>query len=227
MDARITPFGEAAWLVRFEPRLSVEVNDRVLGLAAAVEAMALPGVRDVVPASASLVVHFDPDGVESAEVARALEACLAHAAPPRSGRRVEIPVCYDPAFGPDLSEIAAFANLPASEVVERHAARAYRVFMLGFLPGFPYLGVVDERIAAPRLATPRGRVPAGSVGIAGRQTGIYPSDSPGGWQIIGRTPIMLFDEGKRPPAVLQPGDEVRFVPIDRERFEQLRAGTLR
>ena len=220
--ARITRVGEAAWLVAFEPRLSADVNARVLALAAALAARRLPGVRDIVPAAASLAVHVDPASADPAAVAGALEACARMPAAAPAGREVEIPVCYEAEFGPDLQDVATIAGMPPGEVVARHAAADYRVFMLGFLPGFPYLGIVDERIAAPRLATPRARVPAGSVGIAGRQTGIYPVESPGGWRIVGRTPVALFDERHTPPAALQPGDRVRFVPIDRDAFLRLR-----
>jgi KipI family sensor histidine kinase inhibitor len=128
------------------------------------------------------------------------------------GRTFEVPVSYGGEFGPDLAEVAAFAGLDEAAVIELHIGVRYRVFMLGFLPGFAYMGRVDNRIAAPRKASPRFRVPAGSVGIAGVQTGIYPRESPGGWQIIGRTTIPLFDLSKSPPALFAPGDTVRFVP---------------
>ena len=132
----------------------------------------------------------------------------------RAGAKlVAVPVAYGGPFGPDLPEVARFAGCSEDEVVERHASRTYRVYMLGFMPGFPYLGLVDERIAAPRRASPRTSVPAGSVGIAGRQTGIYPTASPGGWQIVGRTPVRLFDLDRHEPCLVLPGDVVRFEPI--------------
>jgi len=128
-------------------------------------------------------------------------------------RRVEIPVCYGGEWGPDLDFVARHAGLTTAEVIRRHAAAEYTVYMMGFLPGFPYLGGLDVSIAAPRLETPRRRVPAGSVGIAGEQTGIYPLASPGGWRLIGRTEVALFDLTARPPCLLAPGDQVQFIPI--------------
>jgi inhibitor of KinA len=135
---------------------------------------------------------------------------------------VEIPVCYGGRFGPDLGAVAAWAGMDPHLVIAAHASREYRVFMLGFLPGFPYMASVDERIAMPRRDTPRTRVAAGSVGIAGPQTGVYSFDSPGGWQIIGRTPLVLFDAGHQPPALLAPGQRVRFRPVPSREFEAMR-----
>jgi inhibitor of KinA len=131
---------------------------------------------------------------------------------------VELPVCYGGEFGPDLEEVAARCGLSAAEVMARHSTAEYRVYMLGFSPGFPYLGGLDPAIAAPRRETPRLRVPAGSVGIAGMQTGIYPQESPGGWQIIGRTPGRLFRPDRAEPCLLGPGDRLRFVPVGPEAF---------
>lgn len=205
--------GDHAWLVRFEPRVDSGVNARVLALAAWVRAQGWPGVRDVVPAMASLAVHVSPDRHHSQAVADRLAAHLdaggdaALAEPPP----VEIPVAYGGSDGPDLADVAAITGCSPEEVVRRHCAVTYRVFMLGFLPGFPYLGLVDPAIRVPRRAMPRTRVPAGAVGLAGAQTGIYPRESPGGWQIIGRTQEPLFDPASTPPARLAPGDRVRFV----------------
>jgi inhibitor of KinA len=167
-------------------------------------------------------IHFDPLRTD----ARALidkverEAAAIRPAISRDAAPVRIPVLYGGAFGPDLADVAAFAGLSIRETIERHAAPVYRVFMLGFVPGFPYMGPVDERIAIPRRATPRVRVPEGSVGIAGRQTGIYPSETPGGWQLIGRTPVRPFDLRRRLPFLLQPGDLVRFEPIAEDEYER-------
>jgi inhibitor of KinA len=135
---------------------------------------------------------------------------------------LDIPVCYGGTFGPDLPGVAAWAGCTAEEVVAAHTQRSYRVFMLGFLPGFPYLAPVDDRIAMPRRDAPRPLVAAGSVGIAGRQTGIYPFDSPGGWQIIGRTPLTLFDPSHEPPALVAPGQRVQFRPISPSEFDAAR-----
>lgn len=217
---RISRLGEHAWLVAYEPRLDVEINARVTALAGHVRAQQWPGVRDVVPGAATLVVHL-AQNADSTRIAEALRALASSTEPPALDRvapLIEVPVCYGGQFGPDLPYVARHAALPVDEVVRRHASTEYRVFMLGFLPGFPYLGVVDPALHVGRHAVPRTRVPAGSVGLAGQQTGIYPADSPGGWQIIGRTPLRLFDPAASPPALLQAGDHVRFVPVSARVF---------
>jgi KipI family sensor histidine kinase inhibitor len=199
--------GDAGVLITLEPVIDAEVNGRALAIAAAVRDARLPGIRDVVPTYRSVAIHVGPAADRSRLLPR-LEAIAAASTGTVDGRHVDIPIVYD---GPDLDAVAAHAGLSADAVAERHAAEEYRVFMLGFLPGFPYMGSVDPAIAAPRHPTPRPRVPAGAVGIAGRQTGIYPCDSPGGWQIIGRTALPMFDLERDPPATLAPGDRVRFV----------------
>lgn len=217
MSVTVRRLGDAAVVVTVASELSEEANDRVLALAASLRDHPLEGarVRDLVPALTSLTLHHDPAGMRGAILDQLRER--AHAVMERraaSGPEVppaphEIPVAYGGDAGPDLREVAAFAGCTAAEVIARHTSRVYRVYMLGFLPGFAYLGDVDPAIAAPRRATPRQAVPAGSVGIAGAQTGVYPQVSPGGWQIIGRTGVRMFDpaSGSR----LQPGDRVRFV----------------
>jgi inhibitor of KinA len=137
---------------------------------------------------------------------------------------VRIPVCYGGEFGPDLSAVAAFGHVAEEEVIRLHASTPYRVFMLGFVPGFAYLGLVDDQIAAPRRATPRVRVPRGSVGIAGAQTGVYPAETPGGWQLVGRTPVKPNDPIRKEPFLMQPGDVVQFYAIDRAEFDRLQLG---
>ena len=146
--------------------------------------------------------------------------------PPR--RVIEVPVCYGGELGPDLEDVARAVALSPAEVIARHSAPAYRVYLLGFTPGFPYLGGMDPRLACPRLSSPRVRVPAGSVAIAGAQTGVYSVESPGGWRLLGRTPLRLFDPdpGARRPFLLAPGDGLRFVPVDRARFDALAAEVL-
>ena len=208
----IGPAGDAALLISLAPIIDPVVNARAISIAQYIEAIGIPGVRDVVPTYRSVAVYVDPHRVDIEALIERLSAVGADVAPPvTTARTVEIPVVYGGEAGPDLPAIAEWANLTADEVIARHSATTYRVFMLGFLPGFPYMGTVDPRIAAPRRATPRLRVPAGSVGIAGAQTGIYPTASPGGWQIIGRTARPLFDSRRNPPSTLVPGDRVRFV----------------
>ena len=219
MDApRVLPLGDAAAVVSLGDAFSEAVNDRVMALAASLRERPLPmPVRDVVPAIASLAVHVDPRRVRIEDLIEALDArageiARGQAASEDAGGAAihEIPVRYGGDEGPDLADVAAFAGLDTAGVVERHAGRVYRVYMLGFLPGFAYLGQVDPSIAAPRRSSPRLDVPMGSVGIAGRQTGVYPQVSPGGWQIIGRTSSSMFDAASG-RSLLQPGDRVRFV----------------
>ena len=201
--------------------LDEEVNARAIAIAEAVRREGIPGVRDVVSTFHSVAVYFDPLSTDAAAVAASLRqasdiAALSAGAGSgfsrTSGRIVEVPMAYGGEAGPDLDAVAAFGGCSPQKVIERHASRTYRVFMLGFLPGFAYMASVDETIAAPRRAAPRVRVPAGSVGVAGRQTAVYPHESPGGWQIIGRTPLKVFDAAATPPALFSPGDQVRFVP---------------
>lgn len=216
---RLHHSGDGLVLVEFEATISPDVNRRAVALAAAIRAARVPGVRDVVPAYASVGVHVDPLRFDHA----ALDAVVSHAwdtadSADAPGRVVEIPVCYGGAFGPDLAEVAVFAGCAEADVIARHTAGHYRVYMLGFLPGFAYLGGVESSIAMPRRATPRTRVPAGSVGIAGGQTGVYPCESPGGWRLIGRTSTPMFDLSRSAPALLAPGDVVRFVPLAHDRW---------
>jgi len=207
--------GDSAVLLELDAVIDPGVNARAIAIAHAIAGSRFAGVRDVIPTYRSVAVHFDPLATDVAAVTHAmLEA--AHAAPEaREGALVEVPVSYGGADGPDLRDVAAFAGLSERDVIGRHSAVEYRVFMLGFLPGYAYMGIVDEAIASPRRATPRTRVPAGSVGIAGRQTGIYPRQSPGGWQLIGRTSLPVFDPSRDPASIFAPGDRVRFVPLTR------------
>ncbi|TWG88761.1 inhibitor of KinA [Luteimonas sp. J16] len=226
----IEPLGEDALLLRLARRIDPAVNARVHALARRIEREAPPWLREVVPAYASLAVFVDgahagsDDGIDAvAQWLRALADTDADSEDDAVGvlPAVEIPVCYDRAFAPDLDEVAAQAGLARDEVVALHAGGDYRVAMIGFAPGFPYLLGLDPRLAVPRLARPRTRVPAGSVAIGGGQTGIYPRESPGGWRVIGRTPLRLFDAARTPPTLLQAGQRVRFVAIDAARFHAL------
>ena len=202
-------------LVKFGERIDPAINRQVHALARRLASAPLAGMGEAVPAYASLLVHYDPAVLAEAPL---LEYLLTQAggleveltAP---ARLVEIPTLYGGDYGPDLAELAALHGLTPEEVVRRHSAAEYLVYMLGFSPGFAYLGGLDPAIATPRLATPRARVPGGSVGIAGSQTGVYPTDSPGGWRLIGWTPLKLFDPAREPPVLLAAGDRVRFVPV--------------
>src|SRR5579872_3284811 len=221
---RIVTAGDSAVVVEFEERIDPAVNARAIALAESVQSAALAGVRDVVPTFRSVTVQFDPLRTDYDALLALIETAAARPAAPATAARtpIRIPVCYGSELGPDLGEVAAFAATTEREVIERHAARIYRVFALGFVAGFAYLGTVDESIAMPRHATPRLRVPAGSVGIAGVQTGVYPAETPGGWRLIGRTPIKPFDLARPDPFLLKAGDSVQFYAIDRAEYERLR-----
>ena len=226
---RVEPLGEDALLLRFEQRLDPAINRRVHALAAAIESRRPAWLRELVPSFASLALVIDPD-------ACAAEDALEHArnwlrqgvfdtaeAAEATLPLFEVPVCYGGEHGPDLDALAAHAGLTAHEAIARHAAGDYRAAMLGFAPGFPYLLGLDLSLSMPRLDTPRTRVAAGSVGIGGAQTGIYPRQGPGGWRIIGRTPLTLFDPARATPNLVAPGQQVRFVPINAEDFARLDA----
>jgi KipI family sensor histidine kinase inhibitor len=210
---RIRDAGDSAFVLELESRIDAHVNARVIAIAREIREAALPGVRDVASTYRSVAVFFDPLQTRLDAVIAALETASGHDVADAPARVVEVPVSYGGEHGPDLPDLAAYAGLPESEVIRRHAEAIYRVFMLGFVPGFAYMGIVDETIAAPRRATPRMRVPALSVAIAGRQTGIYPQETPGGWQIIGRTPLKPFDASRTPAVIFDPGDSVRFMPV--------------
>ena len=216
--ASIAPLGDGALLVTFGDHIDVALNRRAHSLAAAVERLRSTDTRfgRAVPAYASVLVPFDPVAVDSDEaggvVARLLTELAGEPAAPEPSALVEIPVRYGGDDGPDLADVAALNDLRPSDVIELHAGTEYRVFFLGFAPGFAYLGPVSAQIATPRLAAPRERIPAGSVGIAGQGTAVYPFALPGGWRIIGRTELAMWDLRRNSPALLRPGDRVRFVP---------------
>jgi inhibitor of KinA len=222
---RIEPLGDSALIIRvveeFHPEKSL---DAVLRVAHELERAALPGVIELAPAYATVGVFFDPARTGLEPLGTAIEDALRKMEPARSGAgtgsTVEVPVCYENEFAPDLREVAWHAKLSVEEVVKRHSSATYRVSCVGFTPGFPYLSGLPAELAVPRRDSPRKRIPSGSVGIGGAQTGIYPSISPGGWNIIGRTPLRLFDVQRESPALLHAGDHVRFRRISREEFEQ-------
>ncbi|HEY2347335.1 MAG TPA: 5-oxoprolinase subunit PxpB [Xanthomonadaceae bacterium] len=224
-DPRIERLGDAALLLRFGDSVDAALNRRVHACAEALRAQAPGWLSELTPAYASLALHVDAarigsdDPLEPAQ--RWLQDWLASAridTQSAASRLVDIPVLYGGAAGPDLANVAARAGIDVEEAAARHAAADYTVAMLGFAPGFPYLLGLDARLATPRHATPRRRVEAGSVGIGGAQTGIYPDAGPGGWQLIGRTPLRLFDVRREQPSLLRAGDRVRFIAIDATTF---------
>ncbi len=224
---RCLPVGDSAISIEFGNIIDEALNRKVYAFASEVEQAAIPGVTELVPSYRSLLVQYDLMLTRYDSVAPRLMEMAAHAVVRPEGVTahpiIEIPVAYGGEFGPDLEALAKHAGLPQEEVIRIHSHNPYRVYMLGFSPGFPYLGGIDARIACPRHNTPRTKVAAGSVGIAESQTGIYPNDSPGGWQIIGRTPVRLFDPTARPPAVAQPGEFIQFVPVDLASFRDIAA----
>ncbi len=223
------PLGETALLIRFGDRIDAAINARVHIAAAMLRSAGLPGVVDIVPAFAALALIYAPaiwaddEGSPWQHLAEAVRAVFA-APPPFENEHaatIEIPVLYGGEDGPDLESVARHCGLTPDEVVARHTAAGYRVAMLGFAPGFPYLLGLDRTLHTPRRANPRTRVPRGSVAIGGAQTGIYPSELPGGWQLLGRTPLRLFDPQRDPVCPLAPGDQVRFRVIDAAEFSAL------
>lgn len=215
--------GDCGLYVVFPQVIDPAVNRRVHRLAEAVTEAGWPGVVDAVPSYASLYIRFDPATVTFRELVDRCRAQLAGFAE-RKGEAHRIcllPTAYGGEWGPDLEDVARFHDLTPEEVIRRHAGCDYFVFFLGFSPGFPFLGGLDPRLATPRRSVPRTRVPAGSVAIAGEQTGVYPVESPGGWNLIGRTPVRLFDPRRDPPALLRPGHYVRFVPISGDEYNRI------
>jgi inhibitor of KinA len=221
-DLRIVPAGDAALLVEFPARIDPAVSSRAVALARAIKSRCAASVRDIVVGYSSVTVYFDPLHLD----ATALEADLRQAAlalPDRAtedGALIDVDVCYGGEFGPDLADVAAFAKATEDEVIRLHSATTYRVYLVGFVPGFPYMASVHPRLALPRRTTPRTRVPAGSVAIAAGQTGIYPIETPGGWHLIGRTGVKPYDASRAKPFLFRPGDHVRFHPVDRIEFER-------
>ncbi len=212
MIPRISPFGDSALLVKFGDEIDLSINQRVHALDALLRASKKIGLIESVPAYATLLVNYDPLILTYAQISDWVNTKMDRAEQnvSRKPRRIEVPVRYG---GEDLDFVAAHHHISVREVIKIHASRDYTVYMMGFTPGFAYMGKLDDAIATPRLATPRTRVDAGSVGIAGAQTGIYPIDSPGGWRIIGRTSMRLFDLTADSPFLFSPGDLVRFVIV--------------
>jgi inhibitor of KinA len=220
---RIVPAGDSAMIVEFEDRIDAAVNARALAVAGRLQAQPVAGVRDVVPTYRSVAVYFDPLQTSHDVLMARLEREAVHAVPEATPARdvIRIPVCYGGELGPDLADVAAFGGITESAAVDLHVGVTYRVFMLGFMPGFAYLGIVDGGIAAPRREAPRVRVPRGAVGIAGSQTGVHPVEAPSGWQLIGRTPVKPFDPTRAEPFLMKPGDSVRFYQVERPEFDRM------
>jgi len=225
---RLSPLGDAAVYAEFGDKLDLETNQSLQALAAALRARGLPWIRDVVPALCGIAVHFDPfhpelPGSPLEYFQTLLEEAFKSAGKfEDSGRVVEVPVCYDPVFALDMEEISAATKLSPLNIQKLHVNAKHFVLMVGFSPGQPYIGGLDAKLSVPRRATPRTVMPAGSVAIANEQTAVYPYETPGGWSIVGRTPLRVFDPARDPASLFAPGDRVRFVAVSREEFERLK-----
>jgi inhibitor of KinA len=228
---RIYPCGDHAVTIELGDSINAETHQKITALFQHLSREKITGIRDIIPAYHTLTVVYDLALFKKEDVAITLyetmcmhleKAFVTVAITATAGRQIQIPVCYDVSLGPDLASLAEIHGVTEEEVVRLHTGKTYRVYMIGFLPGFAYMGTVDEKINTPRRPQPRVSVPAGSVGIAGEQTGIYPFDSPGGWQLIGQTPLTMFDVTNPQPCYLQPGDEVQFYAITLAEFEKMK-----
>lgn len=219
-DIRILTAGDTALLIEFGKEINPETNRKITALVQLMREQHIEGIVDVIPAFCSLLINYDPRVLSYEELKERMEHLLKMETKTEATRKriFEIPVCYGGEYGPDIENIAEHAGLSADEVIKIHSSKDYLIYMLGFLPGFTYLGGLDERIHTPRLASPRLKIRAGSVGIGGSQTGIYPLDSPGGWQLMGMTPVRTYDPERQTPILVEAGDYIRFIPIDEEEF---------
>src|SRR5450755_2159068 len=220
---KIIPASDSSLLMVFGTAISPDLQQRVLLLFHGLQALQDSRIRNLHPAYASLLIDFDPLQVSHQEVAALVESLSGtdDAVATHNSEVVETPVCYDVAFGPDLADVAAYNRISIDDVVRLHSLSTYYVCFLGFTAGFAYMGGLPQVLHTPRLPTPRRMVAAGSVGIAGAQTGVYPAETPGGWRLVGRTPLRMFDPQAEVPTRLRPGDRVRFTPIDRATFERI------
>ncbi|MDP1810777.1 MAG: 5-oxoprolinase subunit PxpB [Sediminibacterium sp.] len=226
------PCGDHAVTIELGNKVNAAINQKVISLFSYLKDQSIHGVKDIIPAYHTLTIVYDTALLRKkittttvyewvcGQIQKAIENCKMAIA--KTPALIRIPVCYDLSLAPDLKILAAAHQIGIDEVIQWHTGKSYRVYMIGFLPGFAYMGSVHEKISTPRKASPRTLVPGGSVGIAGEQTGIYPFDSPGGWQLIGQTPIAIFNIHKTQPCLLQPGDEVTFYPISLTEFQKMK-----
>ena len=226
MKPTISPVGDCAISIDFGQVIDPKINRHIRQTIERIQELKLDGITELVPTYCALLIQYDAMLYSYSDICNLMEPLLEASATDDANERVtvvEIPTVYGGEFGPDLGFVASHNNLSEDEVVSIHSGTDYLVYMLGFIPGFTYLGGMDPRIATPRLSSPRTLIPAGSVGIAGEQTGTYPSDSPGGWQIIGRTPVTMYDMSKEQAALLSAGDYVRYVPIDEAEYNRIKS----
>ena len=226
MKPIISPVGDCAISIDFGQVIDPKINRHIRQTIERIQELKLDGITELVPTYCALLIQYDAMLYSYSDICNLMEPLLEPSVTNDANDRVtviEIPTVYGGEFGPDLGFVASHNNLSEDEVVSIHSGTDYLVYMLGFIPGFTYLGGMDPRIATPRLSSPRTLIPAGSVGIAGEQTGTYPSDSPGGWQIIGRTPVTMYDMSKKQAALLSAGDYVRYVPIAEVEYNRIKA----
>ena len=223
-DIKILTAGDSSLLVEFGHEISPDINKKITATVQLMRQQHIEGVVDVIPAFCSLLINYDCRVISYAEIKERIEALLkVEVKAGESTKRVyEIPVCYGGEYGPDIENIAEHAGLSVDEVIKIHSSQDYLIYMLGFLPGFCYLGGLDERIHTPRLANPRVKIAAGSVGIGGSQTGIYPLDSPGGWQLMGMTPVKTYDPDREVPILVNAGEYIRFIPVDEDEYKRIK-----
>ena len=225
MKPTISPVGDRAISIDFGQVIDPIINRHIRQTIERIKELQLDGIIELVPTYCALLVEYDAMLYSYSEICNIIEPTLEEGMANTINELVtvvEVPTVYGGEFGPDLSFVASHNHLSEDEVISIHSGTDYLVYMLGFIPGFTYLGGMDPRIATPRLSSPRTLIPAGSVGIAGEQTGTYPSDSPGGWQIIGRTPVTMYDMSKEQAALLSAGDYVRYVPIDEQEYNRIK-----
>ncbi|MCV9387230.1 5-oxoprolinase subunit PxpB [Reichenbachiella ulvae] len=218
MTFEISPYGANHILIQFEQIVDLSVNAQVHAMKIALDQSAWKGVVQVIPAYCSVMVEFDPKMVKQADLLRKIQKLSVDPEEEEQSLLYRIPVCYDGDFAMDMEEVNHITSLSKEDIIAQHCQSIYHTFMIGFLPGFPYLGKLEESLQVPRRSKARTMVPRGSVGLAGSQTGVYPSDAPGGWQIIGRTPIPMFDRHWDKPALLGEGDRVQFFSINSHDF---------
>jgi KipI family sensor histidine kinase inhibitor len=223
-SVKIIPSGDSGIIVRFGNAITEEINKRVHDLQSILEALQTKGIHEMIPAYTDLLILYNPLENSFASMSESIRKAIDSPSESKkqNQRLIKIPTCYEGEYGADLKEVAKKTGLSTDEVIKIHSSTNYLVYMLGFTPGFSYLGGMDERIACPRKKIPRKDIPAGSVGIADKQTGIYPIESPGGWQLIGRTPLNLFDPDREEVFLCNAGDKLRFVPISIQEFELIK-----
>lgn len=224
-DFRILPAGDLSLIVEFGNEISTECNNKVMQLNQSIRKDAVAGIIETVPTFRSLLVYYDPMLISYKKLCKYIRSTFSLAGVDASKKKriIEIPVCYGGEYAPDIKDVAVHTGLSMEEIIALHSGPDYLIYMIGFLPGFPYLGGMDTRLNTPRLSNPRTSIPAGSVGIGGEQTGIYPIASPGGWRLIGRTPVRLYDSERENPTLYQAGDYIRFRSILEEEYRSIEA----